>query len=221
MTNRPNTMPVILLALISILTFAMACHSEDRPNEGPVSGANRNAPLATGNANGNRQGDAGGTPSEPKSVEPGDASEDDFEGTAGPTEKRRKGQYPLVLREVRTAAHPNFDRVVFEFEGDALPGYKVEYLVKPARQCGSGDAAAVEGDGLLGVTFTPAQAHTDSGQASVKERERHPNLKTLKELEIICDFEAEVAWVLGLSAPNRYRVVERANPARLVVDIKH
>jgi len=209
------------LALISTLTFAIACGSEYRPNEGPGSGANNNAPLAISNANGNRQGDPSDTPGEPKSVEPGDTSEEDFEGTAGGTEKSRKGQYPGVLREVRTAAHPNFDRVVFEFEGNALPGYKIEYVDKPAHQCGSGDAVAVEGDGLLGVTFTPAQAHTDSGRVSVKERERHPKLKTLKELEIICDFEAEVAWALGLSAPNRYRVIELANPARLVVDIKH
>jgi hypothetical protein len=43
----------------------------------------------------------------------------------------------------------------------------------------------------------------------------------LYELELTCDFEAVVTWVLGLESPNRYQVRELSNPPRLVVDVRH
>ena len=33
--------------------------------------------------------------------------------------------------------------------------------------------------------------------------------------------QADVTWVLGLAARNRFRVQELAGPARLVVDVEH
>jgi hypothetical protein len=214
MMKEPPSTRAWLFALASILIFATACQIQHHPSDGPVAGSNSNAgPSNKNEASVNRNGPSDGAPVE--------ASEEDFEGTAGIVEERKPGQYPGVLKEVRTAAHPNFDRVVFEFEGKAVPGYKLEYVDKPVRHCGSGDAVAVDGDGRLSVTFTPAQAHTDAGEATVKDRERRPNLRTLKEVESTCDFEGEVAWVLGVTSPNRYRVIELASPARLVVDVKH
>ena len=216
--NKPTSMPGALFAIISILILATACHS----GSGSNAQDNHNAAQANRNETAdNRNGASESGAADKPGSKQGEASEEDFEGTAGTTEKRKQGRSPGVLKEVRTAAHPNFDRVVFEFDGESVPGYKLEYVDKPVRKCGSGDAATVAGDAWLNVTFTPAQAHTDAGQATVEDRERHPNLKTLKELESICDFEGEVAWVFGLSAPNRYRVIELASPARLVVDIKH
>jgi hypothetical protein len=35
-----------------------------------------------------------------------------------------------------------------------------------------------------------------------------------------CDFEGDVALVLGVSARQPFRVAEYANPSRLVVDVK-
>jgi hypothetical protein len=154
------------------------------------------------------------------SKESGDSSADDFEGTAGIVEKRRDTIAPALLRDVRTARHDGFDRVVFEFEGNNIPGYHVEYVDRPVRQCGSGEPVPVAGDAWLLVRTTPANAHTEAGQPTIKERERNLDLPNLKEIELICDFEAEVSWVLGLASPNRYRVLELSNPPRLVVDVK-
>lgn len=141
--------------------------------------------------------------------------------TAGLSEKARPDGYPALLRSVRAASQEGFDRVVFEFEGTTLPGYQVEYVDKPVRQCGSGDAVEVAGDGWLEVRLTPAQAHTEAGEATVEERERSLTLPVLRELESTCDFEAHVTWVLGVASPNRYRVLELSSPARLVIDIQH
>jgi hypothetical protein len=148
------------------------------------------------------------------------SSQQSFEGTAGLTEKKREMSGVAVLRAVRTASHRGFDRVVFEFEGREVPGYRLEYVDRPVRQCGSGRPVRVAGDGWLLVRLEPAKAHTEAGEPTVKDRERrlrHPNLK---ELRLICDFEAQVEWVLGLGSPKRYRVLELQNPARLVLDVR-
>ena len=145
----------------------------------------------------------------------------DFEGTTGITEKKREMKSVAVLSEVRTAQHTGFDRSVFEFETAEIPGYKIEYIDKPARQCGSGDAVYLKGDGWLEVRFYPANAHTEEGKPTVENREFVPNHKIIKELKLTCDFEADVTWVLGVASPNKYRVLELKNPTRLVVDIKH
>lgn len=141
-----------------------------------------------------------------------------FQGTTEPTVKERAGAPVAVLREVRAAEQPGFDRVVFELDG--MPGYRIGYVDRPA-QCGSGEPVEVAGEARLQVQLLPAQAHTEAGEPTVRERERHLDLPVLKELESICDFEADVTWVLGLASRRPYRVQELASPARLVVDIGH
>ena len=146
----------------------------------------------------------------------------DFEGTAGIIDKRNVNiKANGVMSAVRSARHGNYDRVVFEFLGPELPGYHLEYIDKPVRACGSGNAVPLAGDGWLEVRFTDAVAHAPEGDATIRDRERFPNLPIIKEMKITCDFEAEVTWVLGVSSPNHYRVLELKNPTRLAVDIKH
>ena len=158
---------------------------------------------------------------EPEDEKPSDDTAD-FAGTAGITDKRNIGiKAPGVMNAVRTARHGNYDRVVFEFAGPELPGYHIEYIDKPVYACGSGNVVPLAGDAWLEVRFTDAQAHTPEGQPTIQDRERAPGLPIIKELKITCDFEGEVTWVLGVSSPNKYRVLELKNPTRLAVDIKH
>ena len=103
----------------------------------------------------------------------------------------------------------------------AAPGYHIEYVDRPVRSCGSGEVVELSGDGYLLIRLTPARAHTEEGNPTIAERERTLNLTILKQAKLICDFEAQVEWALGLSSPNKYRVLELQNPSRLVVDIKH
>lgn len=148
------------------------------------------------------------------------ASPSETEWTAGIVKVERQGLKPVTLRAVREARHEGFDRVVFEFEGTQLPGYHFEYVDKPIIKCGSGDPTEVAGQGWLQVRLTPAQAH-EGGQPTVTERERKAGLPVIQELELTCDFEGEVTWVLGNASPNRYRVMELREPTRLVVDVRH
>lgn len=128
---------------------------------------------------------------------------------------------PPLLTDVRTARHPGFDRAVFEFRGEDLPGYKVAYLTGPAHDCGPGEPKEVAGGAVLEVTFRPANAHTEAGQPTVPFRERSLELPALLEIERTCDFEAVVTWVLGVTGPKRFRVIELAGPPRLAVDVEH
>ena len=121
---------------------------------------------------------------------------------------------------MRAARQENFDRIVFEFQGAEMPGYHLEYIDKPVRACGSGNVVPLKGDGWLQIRFTPANAHTEDGEATVKVREMAPDLPIVKELKSTCDFEAEVEWVAGVSRPT-ISASETEKPDRLAVDIKH
>ncbi|HEX7238784.1 MAG TPA: hypothetical protein VF263_00850 [Longimicrobiaceae bacterium] len=139
--------------------------------------------------------------------------------TAGTVQSRRSGGTGL-LRAVRSARNAGWDRVVFEFEGAGLPPYHVEYVDRPVVHCGSGHTVPVAGDGWLQVRFNGAAAHTEEGKVTVAQRERKLTLPVLRELELTCDFEGEVTWVLGVARPNPFRVTELSKPARLVVDVR-
>lgn len=152
--------------------------------------------------------------------ESGDGPADDFIGRLTAEEKRKLNQQPGMLEEVRTGDHKRFDRIVFEFSSAEIPGYRVEYVDKPV-SCGSGEPVTVEGQATLVVQLVPAQAHNEQGKATVSERDIKPSLPTLKQAKLTCDFEGNVDWALGLSEKRAYRVLELANPARIVVDIKH
>jgi hypothetical protein len=146
----------------------------------------------------------------------------EFKGTANNTLKENSNATGAVLlKDVRSAMHPNYDRIVFEFAGAQLPSYKIEYIDKPVRACGSGNVVTFMGDAYLSVLFTGANAHTEAGEPTIKDRTRSPNHTVVKDLKLICDFEAEVEWVMGVASPNKYRVLELKNPTRLVVDINH
>jgi len=138
--------------------------------------------------------------------------------TAGVVEKKG-GQGMATLGAVRTARNDGFDRVVFEFVGAQRPGYHVEYVDRPVRQCGSGAVVPLEGQGWLQVRFEPAQAHTEAGTPTIVARRMSPALPVLRELAMTCDFEGQVEWVLAVARPNRYRVLELSNPTRVVVDV--
>jgi hypothetical protein len=149
------------------------------------------------------------------------AGDTGFVGTTEPTHRARSAPPVAILSEVRAAEHAEYDRVVFEFAAAPLPGYHVEYATGPVYQCGSGDEVNVPDAAKLVVRLDPARAHDDSGNVTIADRQRMLALPALKRLLIICDFEAQVEWVLGVAARTPYRVSELSGPPRLVLDVRH
>lgn len=123
------------------------------------------------------------------------------------------------LRAVRFGSHRTFDRVVWEWRGDAPPHTVAFVQPREVVQCGSGDQVPVTGAALLQVRFVGARAHDDRGRVLVSRRERRFGYPVLREAEGICDFEGQVEWVLGLSRRVAPRVHRLSNPARLVIDL--
>ncbi len=211
-------MRYFIVSLIAFFSFAAGCGT---------------APTNTGTQRSREQAAASVTPpaspaaqtnttSKPTPQDESDGDTADFTGTAGVTEKKNANVKGVaIMSDVRTARHGNYDRIVFEFLGPDLPTYRIEYIDKPVRSCGSGDVVPLAGDGWLEIRFTDAQAHAPEGDATIKDRQRSPSLPVVKDLKMTCDFEAEVTWVAGVSLPNRYRVIELKNPTRLAVDIRH
>lgn len=138
--------------------------------------------------------------------------------TAGLTAK--PGGEMTTLQAVRTASHDAYERIVFAFEPDWLPGFKVEYIDRPVRQCGSGEVVDLPGDAWLSIRLEPAQAHTEAGAPTITDRSRVLNYENIKALKMICDFEGQVEWVVAVAAPNEYRTLELKAPVRLVIDVK-
>ncbi|MFN7134433.1 MAG: hypothetical protein ACK4N5_20300, partial [Myxococcales bacterium] len=207
-------------ALVLVL---LGCNRSPAPQ---AADAPAQAPLAGARAGTDAQSSA---PSPPRPLEAPDGATPASAEPAGPitgewtaatVEVRRDGRQ-VVLRQVRAARNAGFDRLVFEFDGETLPGYRIGYVDRPARHCGSGEPLVLPGDGLLEVRLSPAVAHDEAGQLTVNALEAKPNLPVLLALEQSCDFEGVVSWVAGMKAPNRYFVLELKDPARLVIDVRH
>jgi hypothetical protein len=140
--------------------------------------------------------------------------------TAGTTDRVRTMSGPVVLRDLRVGVNAGFDRLVLEFLGGSVPGYRVEYVDRPVHHCGSGEPVRVAGDGWLAITLRGTEAHDERGQATVQPRERRLQMPVIKGYEFSCDFEGVTQVALGLASGNRYRVTELQNPTRLIVDIQ-
>lgn len=121
-----------------------------------------------------------------------------------------------VVTGVRFAAHPaeGFDRIVFDVEG-ALPGYSVRY-VDQVRADPSDRPVTVPGRRHLLVVLTPAQAHRDSGAATVSGVHQL-GLPVLRSYAIVGDFEGYVSIAIGVDDVVGYRVAEL--PGRIYLDV--
>jgi hypothetical protein len=139
--------------------------------------------------------------------------------TATPVEKA--GSQVATLIEVRTASHDNYDRIVFEFVGVA-PGYRVGYASGSIQECGSGEEVMIAGSAWLNIQLSPANAHTEQGDITVRDRNRvwTDRGANLRALRLICDFEAVTEWVAGVRHPGKFRVLELTDPARIAVDVR-
>jgi hypothetical protein len=144
-----------------------------------------------------------------------------FTGTLNPRHQGHAATHVVLVQKAETACCNGFDRIVFTCEGFHHPTWKVRYVHPPIKQCASGNNIGVTGNAFLQISMDTAEAHTDAGQPTITDRDRHLNCPNLKQLVLTCDFEAKVGFVFGLNAKKPYRVVELQNPTRLVIDVKN
>lgn len=142
---------------------------------------------------------------------------DDFPGGFGDT---------ALLRDVRVAVHDGFTRVVLDLDGDTAPSYRVGYTDPPARQPGSGFEIDIEGPELLELRLTPAAAVDLTGEEVVETYTGPDEIPVPaggpgNEVVFGGDFEANMAWIVGLDEVAPFAMAMLDEPLRLVVDIAH
>jgi hypothetical protein len=128
-----------------------------------------------------------------------------------------------LLDRVAVGRHAGYDRVVFQFRDEGLPGYRVEYVQPPLKEDGSGDPVDVAGDAFVVVRMEPASGfdlNTGEGELVYKGPKRLSGASVVKEVVRTGDFEAVLSWAIGLEAKVPFRVTTAASPSRLIVDFK-
>ena len=71
----------------------------------------------------------------------------------------------------------------------------------------------------LSIRLSPAQAHDERGRATLRDRVIRPSVANIVEMRMVCDFEGQVEWVLGVRSPGEFRVLQLFDPARLAIDV--
>jgi hypothetical protein len=122
------------------------------------------------------------------------------------------------LAAARAARHPGYDRVVFQFEGDEVPAYRVGY-VRRVFLGESDQVVTLEGDAFLEATFN-GKASDDyrPGTQTIPDR-LTPALPQVRQLALAEDFEGVIRIGIGLDHRAGFRVLELTGPVRVVVDV--
>lgn len=124
-----------------------------------------------------------------------------------------------TVSSVELSTLPGADRILITFEaGSPVPGYRVAGTVEPLQACATGDSIQVAGEGLLQIVLNDAES------ADGMEEPPSPvgsGLANVRTLQLACDRDGRVEWVLSVRRATLYRAVETANPPRLAVDVKH
>jgi hypothetical protein len=126
-----------------------------------------------------------------------------------------------VLTSIRVAAHPDFDRVVLQFDGTAR--YQVRY-VKQVTRDGSGAPVHLDGGAFLEVTLQGAtldDAFQGGTRAYAGPERVTPELTAVRDIAVSGDFEAVLSFGIGVQERTGIRALALAGPSRLVIDVAH
>jgi hypothetical protein len=133
-----------------------------------------------------------------------------------------------LLERVAVGRHEGYDRVVFQFRGEGLPGYRIGYMEPPLKEDGSGNLVDVAGNAFVIVRMEPASGfdlNTGEGVLVYKGPRRiegsSAGTSIVKEVVRTGDFEAVLTWAIGLEEKVDFRVTTAASPSRLIVDFRN
>ncbi|HYT27052.1 MAG TPA: hypothetical protein VEP73_11275, partial [Actinomycetota bacterium] len=190
-------MPRVLTAAALFLAVLLAACTGSTRAGGPAPGA---APSATTTAaSGSSASGAGAGPSTTG------ATTTARTWSSAPKVRTRQVAPAPTLVDVRLAHHDTYDRIVFEFRGDA-PGYRVEY-VPEVHEDATGDPVHLRGNAFLNVVLTPASMHDPQGASTYPGRKvLTAMLPTLRQARFAGDFEGQVSWGLGLDDTVGFKV---------------
>lgn len=130
-----------------------------------------------------------------------------------------EGAPELTLEDVRVGSHETYDRVVFEFSGNGLPGYRIQYSDQALQQA-SGHELPVAGNAILEVLVegTP-----------MDRLPNNPSLVSVGPYQLATGniagitnggtFENQSQFFIGLDRQRSFEVTVMDSPTRLVIDV--
>ncbi len=131
-----------------------------------------------------------------------------------------EGERRLIVTGVRVAAHDDFDRVVFDLEGEGVPGWWIDYDDAPGQQ-GSGFPIEHGGVTALNVHIdgTPYPFILDRDVVDIGTVPGAGGV--VSDVTSAGIFEARSQFAVGTSGRLPYSVTALENPTRVVIDILH
>jgi hypothetical protein len=124
-----------------------------------------------------------------------------------------------TLTGLRAGRHASFDRVVFQLDGPIPSYYSVRY-VPMVHLDGSGDPLPLRGTAFLEVVVR-APTHDQDGRPVLRPTRLRPDFPALREVKVPGSFEGQITAGIGVTAKVSFRVLELANPTRIVIDLAH
>ncbi|MCU1370577.1 MAG: uncharacterized protein JWO77_1771 [Ilumatobacteraceae bacterium] len=136
------------------------------------------------------------------------------------------GTGTALLRAVRVGRNAGFERIVFEFEGASMPGYRVQWVDGPITADGSGETVDVAGEAFLEIVMDPASGVDLSAPQLTIIYDGPDRIPVAGQTVLITDlvrtgdFEAVLSWAAGTTEQVPFRVLRLSNPTRVVVDLE-
>ena len=204
MTPRPARL-VLGLLVLTLLALGACDRSGSDDRAGPGTTAVSRAPATTTTA--------------PASTTTTGAPAWTTEAKAGPGGREPPDGPSAKLTAVRAAAHPGYDRVVFQFEGARVPGYRIEYVGEITLGESDDEFLTLQGGALVQATFQGSASDDHRpGTQTVPDRFT-PGLAQVKQIGLAEDWEGLVRLGIGLDHRAGFRVLELRDPVRVVVDV--
>jgi hypothetical protein len=126
----------------------------------------------------------------------------------------------LVGVDIRTGAHPCFERVVIELGGTGdMPGVRVSYLDDPVVLSPSGQTVDIAGDATLLVAVAAWMPDMEGNGWAGPTQLTPTNVEHILELRQVENFEGMHQWAIGLDEQRPFDVEFLTSPPRIVVDI--
>jgi hypothetical protein len=212
--RRVVPLPALLAGALLGTVLLAGCGSDDDSEPAASTGSvatETAAPDGTDDGDGGADGGADGADDGDAPPFPSDVQPDTQEASDGAR---------VTVTDIRTGRHDGFDRVVFEVDGDGVPGWDVRYVDAPTGQ-GSGNPVEVAGDAVLQVTVTGAGYPYDTGVAEFSGDGPVPGSGTEVVTEVVfgATFEGTTEAFIGTTAQTPFRVYLLDGPTRIVVEV--
>jgi hypothetical protein len=128
------------------------------------------------------------------------------------------------LRQVRASKQKDFDRVVFELDGE-IPSYTIKYLASHFYEDLDGKhririagTACIELE-LMMIPYDEEQNKLARHRGFVPKGDL--KMPSLRQIDNKGTFESVYDFLLGVTSRKVFRVSELSNPSRLVIDLRH